>query len=445
MASKRDLVEAQTYSRRRLLTAFVSGAPSGQELEPTKPLRGVVAGVLLSAVLVLGSLAWGQVRPGLPDGWDDNRLVVADTGARYVALDGTLYPVANATSAHLIVPAGAFGTVQVDADDIADAPRGPRVGIEGAPDAPPAQADLVATGWTSCVADDGPVTTLGQDAATHVPSAAAGTGVLVDSGDDVYVVVDGLRHRIPAHHLTAVLRAAGLEGAAPLRVPAGWLHLFPAGSDLEPLVVAGAGETVPASSGLDLETTVGTVVEVSGVGEGTRRYVVDADGNLSPLSDFAAPLYEVGSGADEPTVERSAADVADVRTSETPVAPADWPQRVTDPLPAGTTPCAVLRTGDATTVDLASAAPGALPPAGVHVAPGAGALVAAQSAPGAAAVVALVDESGRAFGLPDPDDELLARLGYAADDVTAVPPAWLDLLPSGPALTVEAASTQVAA
>ena len=34
MATKKDLVEAQSFSRRRLTTAFVSGAPGGREVEP---------------------------------------------------------------------------------------------------------------------------------------------------------------------------------------------------------------------------------------------------------------------------------------------------------------------------------------------------------------------------------------------------------------------------
>ena len=39
MASKRELVEAHSYNRRRLVTAFLSGAPGGREVEPAKPGR----------------------------------------------------------------------------------------------------------------------------------------------------------------------------------------------------------------------------------------------------------------------------------------------------------------------------------------------------------------------------------------------------------------------
>ena len=55
----------------------------------------------------------------------------------------------------------------------------------------------------------------------------------------------------------------------------------------------------------------------------------------------------------------------------------------------------------------------------------------------------LVDESGSAFPVPDASDEVLARLGYTPSHVTRVPPAWTALLPAGPALTEDAAATQV--
>jgi len=54
VATKKDLVEAQSFSRRRLTTAFVSGSPGGREVEPQRPLRAVVGGIALSVLLGLG-------------------------------------------------------------------------------------------------------------------------------------------------------------------------------------------------------------------------------------------------------------------------------------------------------------------------------------------------------------------------------------------------------
>lgn len=442
MASKRDLVEAQTYSRRRLLTAFTSGAPGGRELEPTKPLRGVVAGVSLSVLLVLGSLGLGLLSPTLPDGWDDQSLVIVEgDGSRYVGIQGTLHPVLNVTSARLVLDSGAFHVVDVSEDDITDAPRGATIGIAGAPDELPLAERLTGTGWTACVAADGS-TTLGldPDAPTTAPDADA--GVLVDVAGTLHLVADGVRHRIPAASEAAVLRALGLDTATPLPAGADWLNLVPLGTDLAPLSVAGAGEAALPQGGLPIDTRVGRVVEVSGTGDGVRRYVVDARGELAPLSDLAYPLYLLGAGdlAADP-LRVSAADIAAVRTSGTPVAPGDLPATVPTLPAAGSAPCLVLATGATERVDLVLRAEAVEP--GVRVAPGSGALVRAQSAGGAAATVRLVDGSGRAYPVPDASDEVLARLGFTPDDVTRVPPAWAALLPTGPSLTVEAAATEV--
>ena len=68
MASKRDLVEAHAFNRRRLVAAFVSGAPGGREVEPTRPARAVVVGAVLAVLVVGGAAIAGYLRPGLPAG-----------------------------------------------------------------------------------------------------------------------------------------------------------------------------------------------------------------------------------------------------------------------------------------------------------------------------------------------------------------------------------------
>ncbi|QAY62171.1 hypothetical protein ET495_01510 [Xylanimonas allomyrinae] len=151
MASKKDLIEAQSFSRRRLITAFTSGGAGTKELEPAKPLRAVVAGTALAALVLAGSAFTGLVSPALPDGWDNGALVVAsDTGARFVSSQGTLYPVPNTASARLLLPADQFDVVTTKAKNLGKAPLGPAVGIPGAPEALPATDRLVGAGWTAC-------------------------------------------------------------------------------------------------------------------------------------------------------------------------------------------------------------------------------------------------------------------------------------------------------
>ncbi|AEE45097.1 type VII secretion protein EccB [Cellulomonas fimi] len=443
MASKRDLVEAQSFSRRRLLTAFTSGAPQGRELDPAKPMRGVAAGVLLTVLVLLGSIAWGILRPVLPSGWDDGSLVVVkQSGTRYVGSQGTLYPVLNVTSARLAIPSSAFHVVEAKADDVADAPRGATIGIPGAPDSLPAPDRLVDDAWRACVAQDGTtaVTIGGLDAPTAAPADAP--GVLVTSGGDEYLVVGGARYEIPLGDVPAVERALGLDQQEPVEVPAGWLTLLRPGTDLAPLTIEGAGDPVPAASGLPLDLVVGSLVETSGTGVADALYAVDADGRLATLSPLAAALYALGSGADvgEPR-SLTAADLSEVLNAEEPAGAADWPAEVPPMLADGEAPCVVLDPAGAVSFVGAPT----VDEGGVLVEPGGGALVRGAGADGAAGETWFVDETGTAFALPGADAEVLARLGYKPEDVRRVAPAWVGLLPTGPALTVEAAQREVRA
>ena len=71
MSTKRDLVEAHAFSRRRLVTAFVSGAPGGREVEPNRPGRAIIGGVALAILLVAGAAIAGVFSPRTPANWRD--------------------------------------------------------------------------------------------------------------------------------------------------------------------------------------------------------------------------------------------------------------------------------------------------------------------------------------------------------------------------------------
>ncbi|MCL2422291.1 MAG: type VII secretion protein EccB, partial [Micrococcales bacterium] len=174
MASKKELIEAQSFARRRLVTAFTSGASGTKETEPIRPLRGVVAGVVLTALVVVVGLVLGFVKKGLPDGWDNNHLVIAqDTGARYVTVDGVLYPVLNTASARLLLPAGQSAPVVTSSSQLRNTPLGHTVGIVGAPDQLPVPGSLVNTGWAACLDDDGtPTITVSAQPAARLSASA---------------------------------------------------------------------------------------------------------------------------------------------------------------------------------------------------------------------------------------------------------------------------------
>ena len=440
MATKKDLIEAQGFSRRRLLSAFTGGAPGGKELDPAKPLRAVVAGVALTVGVILVGVFWGIMQPGLPGDWQNNRLIVAtDTGARYVSVDGTLYPVINTASARLLIPAGEFKVVRTDQAALDGIPVGPAIGILGAPDDLPAPNALINSSWTACV-DDGEGAAVSLST-SPIADVSTGTGAVVQRGDELFVIADGLRYAVSADDANAVLRAVGLGTSDILEVDGRWLNLFESGEELEPIRLNAMGAPVP-----DTNLTAGTIVHTQGT-PADERYVALATGELARLSPLAYQLYLLGSGQEASEKEVSPAEYGDVPTVSY-IGGEDWPTLPLKPLAAGESPCAVL-TDDAHTVLGATTTPLPEERSTVDVKVGGGALVQVSAASDdAVGMAVLIDESGTAYAIPgavaeqsaeDAASGPIAQLGYSADDVGRVSDAWLEFFAAGPALTTEAA------
>lgn len=431
MATKKDLIEAQGFSRRRLLSAFVGGAPGGKELDPAKPLRAVIAGVALTAMVIVAGLFYGFLKPGLSQDWENNRVIIAtDTGARYVSVDGTLYPVINATSARLLIPADEYAVITTSQSELADIPIGPSVGIMGAPDELPAPDALLNTGWTACV--DGGEGTAVSISTEPIADPTRGTGAVVTRDDDIFVIFGGLRYQVSTAHADAVLRALGLATADPVEVDGRWLNLFEPGEDLGPLVLEDAGSDVP---GTDLPA--GTILRVDG--EDSTPYILLSDGQLSPMSEIARQMYLLGSGATiGPEQQVTPAETAE-RGTAAAAGGDDWPQYPLNPLTGAMTPCAVI---DDTGTTVLGVTDEELPDdrSTPTVSVGTGALVRVGGTDGGAGLNMLIDASGTAFAIPDAggeDDDVIARLGYTTDDdLGAASNAWMQFFASGPALTV---------
>ncbi|MFK3671705.1 type VII secretion protein EccB [Leifsonia aquatica] len=439
MASKTDLIEAQNFSRRRLLTAFVSGAPGGKELEPARPLRAVVIAVVLTAAVLLAGAFYGLIQPGLPQGWQNGRMVIAkDTGARYVSVKGVLHPVINTASARLLIPSSSFAVITTDSHALSGIKVSDPVGIVGAPDALPAADALVNTGWTACVTDDAGIATT---IATRPAASATSRAVVVENGGDRWVVADGLRYRVDGENADAVLRAAGIDSLAPVRVSSDWLNLFSPGAPLEPLVITDAGTPVAGGALDDGPLLVGEVVHTSG-SPAEQRFVVQPDGALATLSPLAWQLYQLGSGRTMTAVrDVSASAVASLHTAKAPAGGADWPAEGFTSITSGDRACALLSADSGGTRTVLATAPSSrTATAGVTVQAGHGALVdAAGRGSGSAGMLTLVDATGTAFALPGANDETVKRLGYAPDDVGTIEQSWVALLKSGPELSTSAA------
>lgn len=445
MATKKDLVEAQSFSKRRLTTAFVSGAPGGREVEPHRPMKAVIGGLALTVVLVLGSLAFGWLRGSLPDNWGDNKLVIAKTsGARYVSIKETLHPVLNTTSARLLIPANQFKVITVADDKLATKKRGATIGILGAPDSLTPPKSLTNSGWVSCLGGQGGVATAVGASAKSEPSPTG--AALVTTGKQTFVIAGGMRYPVSPGNVNRVSQLVGSEGRAPQKAPAVWTNLFALGPALEPIVLDGYGKSAP---GLPPGAAVGTVLSVANSGQEARRYLVNSKGELEPLPDLAHALYRLGSGSTmREDLEVTPAQVSQLKVQPQSIAPRAWPDEI--PQLLGEAPCATLTSAVGTRPSVAlSTSPELRVTPGVEKANvdlGTGALVRAVGAGSLSqGPVLAIDQTGTSYAIDGSTPDLLQRLGYAPGDVVPVPQAWTELFRNGPVLSVAAAQTTVTA
>ncbi len=448
MADKKDLSEAQSYSRRRLVTAFTSGIPDGVELTPKKNQIPVIVGVGLTVIAMLISMFYGIVSPSLPSGWENNKLIVAkDSAARYVSSDGTLHPVINAISARLLIPSSDFEVLTVADDQLEGIPIGSTIGILGAPDSLPDSDALITGSIRSCTSEHGLDTTVSNTSAGKRTSREA----VVASVDGVdYLVTGSHRYQLPSEPTLhdAYLRALGIPQTAFITATAQWINLFEQGEAMEPIALQNEGEII-GMHGVDV--TVGSVVQQQGDARQTR-YVVMSDGSLSVLDDFTYGLYIIGKSEDltQPRT-LSAMDFQYFSNSATSVIPDTWPVDVLVSTQGKSSACAVYPlnssgkaspsrvrltvTGDdgvSTNGDVSNS---------VTVQDGTGALVRAAIGTSDEGTVFAIDSTGTAYPITDDSEEMLKRLGYSSGDVRTIPRAWIDVFPQGVQLTTEAAGS----
>lgn len=441
MATKREVVEADAFERRRLVAAFVSGAPGGWEDEPRRPGRQVLGGVALAVLLAAGTALAGFVAPQAPRDWQRRGLVVSeDTGAAYVIVedgkDPELRPALNAVSAALALGGEVEPTIV--AQDLIDAARiGDEVGIVGAPATLPGPDALLDGGWTACTAAGAGIGVRMTDRPDLPP--AAGLGATVAHRGDLYVVVprDGAApspgavllpvpsQAGPTDNLLAALHLQTTVDAVP--VSRRWLDLFPVGAPLgwRSFDVAGYG----TASGYAPGHRIGDLLVA-----GAERLLLTRGGPVA-LSGFEATVYANVVAPDGRVAAPQVVDRAPPVPRGSAPEGTGWPETV--PTGAVDEPCAELGTGESPEVGLREPGPSSAVagvPAGrieVTVPPGRGAHV--WTGRGTAY---LVDGRGRAHAL---DDDAAATLGYGDHRPAAVPEGWLRLLGCGVVLSRDAA------
>lgn len=449
MTTKRDLIQAQKFGRRRLLTAFVSGMPGGRELEPTNPLRSVIAGIALSVLVVVAGFVMGWITKPLGNGWDNGSFIIAeDSGARYVSVSQKLYPVANASSALLLTGSAPLVTTE---DKISSAERGSMIGIPDAADMVPAKENLITKDWSVCrvsLKDPNYVYSISIDPEGDKVSKSD-RAILVQAQDygsddtDWYLVTGNRRYPIRDEELADIRRSLGIEDFQRHYYEATWLNLIPLGDRLEKFN-AGDSQGSPLEPIAGHSIKVGTRIDVKTSSESIARYYVLSNNIVVPLSDFQSRLYE---GPDDEVIDLRLTDIEGYDTdSSYHVSRSDWPTAVPQELSLTTQwPCfqmTAAKAGSDPIVQFATrTAPTTLPTdTTIDVASTHGALVRARTANNkGAGLVYLIDDSGRAFPIGGTVKTTIGLLQFDEKNIVEVYSSWIDLFPRGPELSQEAA------
>jgi type VII secretion protein EccB len=465
VAGTRDLVEADSFTRRRLVTAFVSGAPAGSEVEPVRPGRTIIGGLALAVLLVAAAAVAGALSGRDDPEWRKRGLVISrERGAAYVVLEGgehpVLRPVPNLTSARLVLGSDVEPTI-IAQRTIDEQTIGADIGILGAPASLPTTARLVESGWTACSdPDHGVRARVSPDPQVH---PAPGEGTVVRSAGRYYVIAQAAAEggEVPSAHSYALPEVQGLDQVdnllaavgLPARaeadpVPPGWLDLFPSGAPLSRagFRLTGAGDDAedPDSGIVPEGVDVGDLLTTRGSEDGAL--LLTEDGPV-PLDPFALAVYRFsptpsGSAPREVTVDEPPA----LRRGRTPYAAAHWPDEVLTPLRADEE-CARLTTNlrDGPSVQLVKdpgddASGAAVRPGRTDAAvdPGRGAyVVPAGWRAGARGAPVVLDAQGlrhRLVGAGTAD-----LLGFDGYSPPVVPRAWLELFDEGVSLSHDAA------
>ncbi|MGV9411221.1 type VII secretion protein EccB [Nocardia sp. NPDC003693] len=283
------------------------------------PQRGrataLAIGVTLACVILAGAAVMSFLKPAKRV--NDSRIIAdRESGALFVRVGERLHPALNLTSARLIVGSAA-NPVQVSRDELAKYPRGPLVGIAGAPGSivNPGGRD---SSWAVCdtvrIGTGAPVdqrTGLPTTSSSPVYTTVIGGALTVDDdavralgsdearllreGDRTWLVYSDQNSGIVRASIdlgaAPVTLALGVDPAAPV-LPAskGLLAAIPEVPPIRVPEVPDAGRTVTLSSGLTVP--VGSVLTVD---RESAHYLVSQAGLVRISALLAAMLRNADS------------------------------------------------------------------------------------------------------------------------------------------------------
>lgn len=447
MQTKRDLVHAYRFSTGRLVSAVATGGVGTGQSPFQRAGLGVAAGTAIGVLAAAGALVWGFLHPVTTPDWKHPNAIVVNsaTGTRFLYTGGELHPVANYASAMLA--SGGRSPVQVlDASDLKGVPVGPAIGIPGAPQTLPAPGGLLTGGWADCLDPAYPGATVIDFGTSAAPAPPAGERILVTApGGARYIIRDGTKYALPSR---SALVALGLGNDDSLIVPRAWLDGLPSGPALVPAPTPGAGQPGPAMNGHP--TVIGELFETTAAG--VRQYYVLRPDGLAPVSGTELALLSAVPGA-RPPVTVNPADIAALPASAGKSPLSGLPDLASGPVyaPGGPALCVRYPAGKATAGTLVTQ-PAATMAAvtlhdgrGVLVPSGEGMLATSPRPAGAYAQppTYLITDTGEKYPLPGASANTQAALGLGSASPRVLPAATLNLIPTGPALTVAAARETV--
>ncbi|MGV9800132.1 type VII secretion protein EccB [Mycobacterium sp. NPDC003449] len=474
----RAQVNGYRFLIRRLEHALIRG-DSRMIHDPMRgQTRALIVGLVI-AVLITGAatvMAFFKPSPNIGDA----QIVLSKTsGAPYVRIGDQVHPVLNLASARLIVGKN-DSPKQVDEKFLDALPRGPMVGVVGAPASINGGDDMARSSWTVCdnlqtpgVTEATGTSSLQTTVLANDPVLGNGIrpvdpdeAVLTRAGATTYLVYRGVRAPVDASD-PVLVNGLHLQGASARPMSMSLLNSFPLVAPIIPVTVEGSGEPSPL---LGPEHRVGSIVK-SVDSRGEQLYVVLREG-LQPISQATADIIrysasgEVSSGgvdeiaagvlAEAPTVHRLAVDHYPsnppriVEPDPDRVVCMGWQRSNTDA--EATVRLLVghrLPTADGAQLVRLAGADGSGPAVdSVYLTPGAGEYVQATGGdPDSRSTGQLfyVSDTGVRYHIKDPPTaDALGVTGVKISDGPTNAPQWapwpvLSLLPAGPDLSQEAA------
>ena len=349
MQTRRDLYQAHRLMTQRLGMALLQGEPDVPESPMRRHNVATFCGVLVAVLVAVAFGIYGLLKPGGATALTEPGTVIVEeeSGATFVysATRGQMIPVANVTSARLLLGGGRAGT--------GDGPHGHH-GLARAlpprahgrhPRRPRVAAAPRAAGPRALVGLRG----RGRGRAPgRVPRHLADrrlrrrrhpvrrdTAMVVEEGSQTWLLSSDRRMRVPQESLRA------LTEEQPRQVPAAWLNALPIGPDFSAPALAARGRVVRGPDGR--RSVAGRIYTVRAVSGGAAKWYVLLPDGLAALTTAQAELLlqdpaskKAYGRAPVRAVEIDAATANGMRRSATRFDPAGLPAtmpRVVPPIP----------------------------------------------------------------------------------------------------------------